>query len=226
MGTSATGMKKRTSRAETSVRQRIGHRLLGGPTLPSCASRASGFTLIEMMAVVLIMGLMLALIAPNLRLGGASALRDQALEVSRRLELARQLAVTSGRPHRVLVDLENGEYHIEAYLPIPKEELPTAVPGVPGAPSLADLSPPNDQAGEYQLLTNRFGQSVWLDPDFFFEGLETTEGWFDDGQVAVVFDWDGTTSAAELVIGDTDGRAVTLEVRPLLDRVAVRDENG
>lgn len=193
---------------------------------PSCASRVSGFTLIEMMAVVLIMGLMLALIAPNLRLGGASALRDEALEVARRLELARQLAVTSGRPHRLLVDLEGGEYRIEAYLPIPKDDAPAAVPGAYGASSLVDLSPPNDRAGEYQPLNNRFGQSVWLDPDFSFEGLETAEGWFDQGRVAVVFDWDGTTSPAELVIGDTEGRVVALEVRPLLDRVAVRDENG
>ena len=179
-----------------------------------------------MMAVVLIMGLLLALIAPNLRIGGASALRDEALEVARRLELARQLAVTSGRPHRLLVDLENGEYRIEAYVRLQKDEGATLGSPPAGATSVVDLSPPNDQVSEYQPLGNRFGQSAWLDSDFFFEGLETSGGWFDQGLVAVVFDWDGTTSPAKLVVGDADGRAVALEVRPLLDRVSVRDETG
>ena len=179
-----------------------------------------------MMAVVLIMGLMLALIAPNLRLGGASALRDEALEVARRLELARQLAITSGRPHRLLVDLENGEYRIEAYVRVQTDEGGTLGTMPAGAPSLIDLSPPNDRASEYQPLGNRFGQSAWLDADFFFEGLETSGGWFDKGLVAIVFEWDGTTSPAKLIVGDEDGRAVALEVRPLLDRVSVRDETG
>ena len=43
------------------------------------------------------------------------------------------------------------------------------------------------------------------------------------GLVNIVFDGDGTTDPAELVVSDLEGRMVVLEVRPLLDRVVVRD---
>lgn len=188
--------------------------------------RLSGFTLIEMMAVVLIMGLLLALIAPNLQFGGAAALREQAVDVAQRLELARQLAVTSGQPHRLLVNLETGEYVIESYVRV-ASDTPLAPANAMGTPApVLDLSPPLGETSEYRSLGNRFGQSERLDPDFFFEGLETSEGWFEGGRVVLVFDWDGTTSAAALIIGDTEGRSVALEVRPLLDRVAITDETG
>ena len=131
-----------------------------------------------MMAVVLIMGLLLALIAPNLRIGGASALRDEALEVARRLELARQLAVTSGRPHRLLVDLENGELasddEIEIDLPgtddieIDDEQLLVlADEVVESADTFVHLAPSAEPADDKDELfeTGQFDLSADLDEE-------------------------------------------------------------
>lgn len=63
---------------------------------PRDASRA--FSLIELVAVVFIMGIMAATIAPTLGLLGQGSVRAAAAEVERHLELARARAIASGRP--------------------------------------------------------------------------------------------------------------------------------
>ena len=184
----------------------------------------AGFTLIEMLAVVVIMGAMLALIVPNLGFRQAAALRDQAQDLASQIELARQLAVVTGKPHRLLIDIEAGAYSIERFdkangddesaADAPPEILPRRD---------YDLSPPESRELEYRPVENQFARNNELDIDFFFEGLETGEGWLDSGLVNIVFDRDGTTDPAELVVSDLEGRMVVLEVRPLIDRVVVRD---
>ena len=184
----------------------------------------AGFTLIEMLAVVVIMGAMLALIIPNLGFRRASALRDQAQGLAGQIELTRQLAVVTGKPHRLLIDIEAGSYSIERFDEPPKdeesiEENPAGAVG----PRDFDLSAPQSSQLEYRPVESQFARDNALDSDFFFEGLETAEGWIDNGLVNIVFDRDGTTDPAELVISDLEGRMVILEVRPLLDRVVIRD---
>lgn len=63
---------------------------------PLNAGRA--FSLIELLAVVLIMGILAATIAPTLGLLGRGSARAAATEVERHLELARARATASGRP--------------------------------------------------------------------------------------------------------------------------------
>ncbi len=184
----------------------------------------AGFTLIEMLAVVVIMGAMLALIVPNLGFREAAALRDQARDLAGQIELARQLAVVTGKPHRLLIDIEAGAYSIERFDKAngDDESAADAPPEIlPGRDY--DLSPPTSRELEYRPVENQFARNNELDIDFFFEGLETGEGWLDSGLVNIVFDGDGTTDPAELVVSDMEGRMVVLEVRPLIDRVVVRD---
>ncbi len=184
----------------------------------------AGFTLIEMLAVVVIMGAMLALIVPNLGFRQAAALRDQARDLAGQIELARQLAVVTGKPHRLLIDIEAGAYSIERFDKANEEDESSgdAPPKIlPGRDY--DLSPPESRELEYRPVENQFARDNELDIDFFFEGLETGEGWLDSGLVNIVFDRDGTTDPAELVVSDLEGRMVVLEVRPLIDRVVVRD---
>lgn len=177
-----------------------------------------------MLAVVVIMGALLALVVPNLGFRRASALRDQARGLAGQIELTRQLAVVTGKPHRLLIDIEIGSYSIERFdLP---SETAESKEGIATGRRDYDLSPPRVSQLEYVPIENHFAKNNELDPDFFFEGLETAEGWFDDGLVNIVFDRDGTTDSAELVISDLDGRMVVLEVRPLIDRVMIRDATG
>ncbi len=65
-----------------------------------------------------------------------------------------------------------------------------------------------------------------LSDPFYFDGIETSDGWLEEGLVAVVFNADGTTDSAQVVITDPDGFAATLDVLPLLDSVRIRHEDS
>lgn len=180
------------------------------------------------MAVVLIIGLMSALILPSL---GATSRRDllrQARELASCLELARQRAVMMGVPHRVLIDLEQGGYFVEWYVNEDGAPAPTG-PGAtiefgPDDPAPVSLTPPIDETFDFRPLPSRLGGDRWLKEGFFFEGVETAEGWFESGMVAIVFESDGTTDAAQIVISDPDSESVDLDVAPLLETVRIRVE--
>ncbi len=191
---------------------------------------SSAFTLIEILAVVLIMGLAMSVVLPNLSSRQTSALKDQALGVAAQLELARQLAVVTGTPHRMLIDIETGAYRLEWFGELSEaEDIEGSEEKINLYPSVyqeVDLSPPSDDNVAYHPIDGRFGHDSLLDRDFFFEGLETAEGWFDSGEVMLVFDRDGTTDAAELVIADDYDNAYVLEVRPLLDTVRIFQDEG
>ncbi|MFP6565320.1 MAG: type II secretion system protein [Myxococcota bacterium] len=206
MPTSATGTTRTSSRP---VRR------------SSAAGGSPGFTLIEILAVIVIMGAMLMLVLPNLGVRQASALRDQARTLAGRIELTRQLAIVSGKPHRLLIDLEAGTSSVERF------DRGTALDEENAAPGIAsdyDLLPPTAEIPSYTPVNSALTESETLGENFFFEGIQTADGWIDDDLVQIVFDADGTTDAAELVLSDLDGRLAILEVRPLLDRVAIREE--
>lgn len=202
--------------------------------------RTRGFTLIELMAVVLIMGLMLALFIPSIGSTGATTLRNQAREMAAFLELARQRAVLTGKPHRLLLDVERGAYRVEWYVSeLPEGDPdPEAQPGsellggqlaLPGLDPLDDaisLEPPIDETLAYRPVPDRFGGFEWLQGGLFFEGVDTPDGWLDEGDVAIVFLPDGSTDPAQIVIADGDERSIALEVRPLLETVRIHDVEG
>ena len=86
------------------------------PASARARNRRAGFTLIETIAVVAIIAMVFALGVP--RLGGRSfdPLHNEAEEIADRLRFARQRAVMTGVPHRLLIDLEQGGYLIEWYV--------------------------------------------------------------------------------------------------------------
>jgi prepilin-type N-terminal cleavage/methylation domain-containing protein len=189
-----------------------------------------GFTLIEIMAVILIMGLAMSLLLPAIGAGGGARLRGQAERVGAVLELARQRAVVTGKPHRVLIDLESATYGIEWFVADVADTGPLAAasqhdPLAALAGEVVDLAPPREETAYYQPIPNRFGGSDRLDSGYFFEGVDTPEGWIKRGEVAVVFDWDGSSDAAQIVISDPDSRSIDLDIAPLLEVVRIREEN-
>lgn len=189
--------------------------------------RRAGFTLLELMATVAVMMVMLGLVVPGLGATRSAKLRSEARDLASRLELARQLAVMTGRPHRVLIDIDRSAYRVD-WLASENE----ARGEEPEAPSPLDLtgetpiplSPPTRDRLQFYPVSNRFGSNSYLDSTLFFAGVLTDEGWLDRGEVGVMFESDGTTDPAEIVIADSGDRQITLEVRPLLDVVRVRDD--
>lgn len=70
----------------------------------SSKSRQAGFTLFEVLAVLVLMGLMVALVAPRLAGGGGAALASDVRAATSYLRSARQLALAEQRQVPVLFD--------------------------------------------------------------------------------------------------------------------------
>ena len=192
------------------------------------ANRKGAFTLIEILAVVLILGLLMSVLLPALGAGGGRLLRQQGDRIAATLELARQQAIVTGKPHRVVLDLEKGGFTIEWLVTEARafggEKDDSALEEIPVSGSI-DLSPPTEDVRDYYPIPNAvFGRWEFLEKGYFFEGVDTTEGWIESGEVYIVFDWDGATDASQIVISDPDSRSLDLDVAPLLETVRIHEE--
>lgn len=202
-------------------------------------SATSGFTLIEIIAVIAIMGMVFAIGIPRLSTSKLRGLRTEAESIAASLEFARQRAIMTGVSHRVLIDLKEGGYRIEwlvdegrAFESIRDTgdefaasdfDLTRDDPGHEGA-ELIDFYPPARNERDYYPIPNRqLGSFTWLDDSRYFVGLDSSSGWIEGGDVEIVFDMDGTTEYILLEIADASDNHLTLVVEPLLDRVRRRD---
>ena len=79
-------------------------------------SATTGFTLIELMAVVAIIGLALGIMLPNLTATRFSLLEQQGHDLASRIDLARERAVVTGAPHRVWLELEEGAFRVDWFV--------------------------------------------------------------------------------------------------------------
>jgi prepilin-type N-terminal cleavage/methylation domain-containing protein len=186
---------------------------------------APGFTLIELLAVVLIFGLLASIALPNLGLRGGRVLDDESRALAATIEFARMRAVMTGIPHRLVFDLEGGIYRLEWYATDgeafgdPSLDEPEAPSGAFGGGSPVDMSPPTRGERVFRPVTGTFGDPVRLDDLVFLDRFETPEGVYEQGELQLVFDRDGTSQPALIVLGIDDGRVVGLEVAPLADTV-------
>lgn len=187
-----------------------------------------GFTLIEMMAVIAIIGLMLGVLLPNLSSTQASQLEGRGHDFAARIDLARERAIVTSAPHRVWMELDEGLFRVDWWVDesraydLPEEdEEPLLDPNFVKPPEPISLSPPQTEYQEYFPIPMRFGNEDRLDEDTFFEGVNTDRGWVSEGEVQLVFQTDGSTDYAEVILADEWGNSVTIEVQPLLDHARV-----
>ena len=206
---------------------------------PILADRRRGFTLIEVMAVVIVIGLAMGIVLPNLSASRGAQLEEYARGLSGRLELARERAIVTGAAHRVFLQLEEGtarvDWHVSeerafAHVDDPDAPLKAAPGAIPGqnlsTGRSISLSPPQREERDYFPLPNRFGNEEWLPPDVYFEGVNTPDGWVEDGAVQIVFQIDGSTDFSEIVLADAWGNRIVLFVEPLLASVRIHREEG
>ncbi len=197
--------------------------------------RERGFTLIEMMAVVVIMAMVFIIGVPRLGTSKLRILNNEAEAIAASLDFARQRAVMTGIPHRLFIDLEEGAYRIEilsteeeafAALAADYEELQfdlsSRTADDPNAP--LDLRPPSRTERDFYPIPHpKYGSFKWIDDAVYFVGLNSSAGWIEGGDVMIGFEADGTTEYALLEIADSDDNHLTLEIEPMLDRVRKRE---
>lgn len=187
--------------------------------------RAAGFTLLEMMAVILIMGMLFTFVVPGLGFTAARAVDEQARRLAADLEFARQRTVMTQVAHRVVLDLDRGSWQLE-WAPPPDEEPAEGEredAQVQNAP-LLDLAPPRQTVAAYEPLPAGTGRRENLSAGVWIAWVETPEGSVDTGQVEVAFEHDGTADPTSIGLEGDDGeRRVVLEIQPLSDAVRIHD---
>jgi type II secretion system protein H len=189
-------------------------------------ARRRGFTLIEILAVVAILALTAVFVLPNLGALGERRVQHAALRLAAELELARQRAVVTGIPHRVLFDLQNGAYRIE-WLGNDEAEEDQVPAGreYDVQPNIQlSLQPPIAVATEFTPVPDTFGNFRNFDGDVVVAGLQTANGWVEKGLSDIVFERDGSASFTEIVLQERGGARRTLAVLPLDDAVRFVDE--
>jgi len=192
----------------------------------------SGFTLIEVIAVVAIFALLVAVVAPNIgRLSGVT-LRGAANELAARLELARQRAVVTGAPHRIWIDLDQAVYRVEWLVGDAEAAREAGEPTRPPPPpkeldlegdAPLPLKAPRDDTLAYRPLPGLLGRDEPLAESLTFRGIQTPAGFSDSGEATIEFAPDGTSDTTSVILDDDSGHALEVEVLPILETVRVRD---
>lgn len=193
------------------------------------SSSDAAFTLIEMIAVVLIFGLLVAIVAPNLGNLSGRTLRDAADALAARIELARQRTVMTGVPHRVWIDLDAVSYRLEWFLTEAEaqgEDEPADEPLDLRGDAPLPLEAPRGADRAFRPLPGSLGRDAVLEESLVFRGVETPTGWVERGGTAIEFSSDGTTVSAAVILDDTSGRSLVIDVLPLAEAVRVSDAEG
>jgi prepilin-type N-terminal cleavage/methylation domain-containing protein len=188
-------------------------------------SASTGFTLIEMLAVVAIMALVIGIALPNFGLRSRRAMQDDAKQLAANLEFARQRSVMTGVPHRMVIDVEEGSYWLEwlvsearAFGEEELEELPVYDVGDSEQISMA---PPRAAERSFHPLPGELGRVSLVREVVRIEGIETDGGFLERGLVNIVFERDGTSEATQILLSDEDGHSIGVEVAPFADTVRI-----
>lgn len=178
--------------------------------------RAAGFTLLELMVVVVLIGLVTAMILPEMK--GTfqdMLLRSTARDLISAFSLASSQAVTVNQTHRVRLDQSSGHYFVEK--PARKSE------------QASGFVPVRDMPGAKGNLDRRIQVEIRKPKEGAGEGAEDGSasppdfpGRPADGD-AMAFYSDGTAEAGEIVLRDGEGFGLALRINPTTARVHVTE---
>jgi len=159
--------------------------------------RADGFTLLEVVLVLLVIGVVLAVAFPRFRNIGGGDVKLEARTLVGRIQGLYGEAAFTRRPHRLVLDLDEERYEAEvldpesnSYGPVD----PTFMPPVQ-LPSGVDLK---------DVTTARAGKRS-------------------EGKAEIRFDPMGEAEYATIHLEAKGGDTLTLEINPLTGKVAVKE---
>jgi prepilin-type N-terminal cleavage/methylation domain-containing protein len=180
---------------------------------PPIGAGRLGFTLIELMVVLVLIGLMTAMIIPEMK--GSfedSLLRAGGRELVNACNLAYSRAVTLNVEHHLRIEKSTGRYYLEKKSPGAGKEAYVPIGDVPGAKGRIDprLSLEFQRPGEE---TAALGDGMPL-----VAGGETPVR--DPGE-SIAFYPDGTADARAILLQDRDGFRLALRISPVTARVHI-----
>jgi len=191
--------------------------------------RSAAFTLLEILAVVLLFALLTLFVVPNLGAVRDRALRDEAVAIAAKLELARQRAIATGTQHRVHFDLVEHSYRVEWLKDASEEEKSEGQQGHNAFDPRVPISLEAPRKGEREFVAiphRKMGRPAYLPDDLKFGGIDTAGGFTDTGEVGVLFETDGSTEFTQIHLDGEDGETLMIEVLPLADTVRIVDDDA
>jgi prepilin-type N-terminal cleavage/methylation domain-containing protein len=185
------------------------------------AGTPSGFTLLEILVVVFLIALISGVFATTLGGGFGVHLKHAGRTLSAELEYVGQRAVTTGRPQRFVVDLDQQVFRVEE-LPTPPET--EAGARLPEHAERLSLAPPLE-AREFVPVDGRLGEWRSLDDrdEILIRELRLADEAKTDGAVAIGFSPDGASDPAELWLRDDGGYDLRIRLVPWSGEIRVEE---
>ena len=183
--------------------------------LPAKRDRRRGFTLIEMMVVIVLIGIMTAMIIPEMKGTYEDALlRSTSRELINVFNAAYSHAVSVNQVLRVRLDRKSGRYSIEKRVREAGRE--------------SNFVPTHDVSGGEGELDTRISIEIRKSGDGSANasGERSAQVREDNSRVqerdeGITFYPDGTAEAGEIVLRDRDGFRIALRINPVTARVHI-----
>ena len=168
---------------------------------------SKGFTLIELMTVIVIIGIMTAMIIPEMRGTFEDALlRSTSRDLVSVFELASSRAISLNQLHRVRLDTATGKYLVERRVRAGAQE---------------EFLPLKDVSGCTGELDKRITLEIRRPEEMPTESGDATVQPVQSEPEAISFFPDGTADAALVTLQDRDGFRLGLKLNPITARVHV-----